>query len=86
MDNDLNFNSAQGSITGPDFRNRQIDERGCIQVKNISAYWLPKLTITEIIAGTTYTVTGSYEGTGSFLQKLERIMAKNFTPKPEDTE
>ncbi len=67
-------------------RNRKIDESGRVQVKNISAYWIPKLTITEVVAGTIYTVTGSYEGTGSFLQKLERITAKNFAHKLEDTE
>lgn len=66
--------------------NRQIDERGRVQVKNISAYWIPKLTITEVVAGTIYTVTGSYEGTGSFLQKLERITAKTFSQKLEDSE
>lgn len=66
--------------------NRQIDENGRIRVKNISAYWIPKLTITEVVAGTIYTVTGSYEGNRSFLQKLERITAKNFSQKMEDTE
>lgn len=66
--------------------NHQIDENGRIRVKNISAYWIPKLTITEVVAGTIYTVTGSYEGNRSFLQKLERITAKNFSQKMEDTE
>ena len=47
-------------------------------VKNLSAYWIPELTVTEVIHGTLYTVTGSYEGTGSFLRKLERIAAKIF--------
>ena len=65
---------------------RQIDKSGRIQVKNISAYWIPKLTITEVVAGTIYTVTRSYEGTGSFLQKLERITMKNFAHKLEDSE
>lgn len=59
------------------FCNR-IDESGQIHVKNLSAYWIPELTVTEVIHGTLYTVTGSYEGTGSFLRKLERIAAKNI--------
>lgn len=36
--------------------------------------------------GTTYIVTGSYEGEVSFLKKLERITAKKFTEKMEDSE
>ena len=56
----------------------RIDESGQIHVKNLSAYWIPELTVTEVIHGTLYTVTGSYEGTGSFLRKLERIAAKNI--------
>ena len=59
-----------------EFFNR-IDESGQIHVKNLSAYWIPELTVTEVIHGTLYTVTGSYEGAGSFLRKLERIAAKN---------
>ena len=66
--------------------NYQIDNGGRIRVKNISAYWIPELTITEIVAGTIYTVTGSYGEAGSFLQKLERITAKNFAQKLEDSE
>ena len=61
------------------------DEAGHIHVKNPSAYWMPELTVTEVIHGTTYTVTGSYEGTESFLRKLERITAKNIMEKMEDT-
>ena len=44
------------------------------------------MTATEVIAGTIYTVSGSYEGTESFLRKLERITARNFSEKPEDSE
>ena len=50
---------------------------GNLHVKNLSAFWIPELTVTEVIHGTTYTVTGSYEGTESFVKKLERITAKN---------
>lgn len=65
-------------------RNCWFDENGHLHTKNISAYWIPKLTLTEEINGTIYTVTGSYEGEESFLRKLERITAKKFTEKMED--
>ena len=55
-------------------------------MKNLSAYWIPQLTITEEISGTLYTVTGSFEGTESLTHKLERITAKKFTEKVEDTQ
>ena len=61
-------------------------EDGRIHVKNLSAYWIPQLTITEEISGTLYTVTGSFEGTDGLLHKLERITAKKFTEKVEDTQ
>ena len=64
-----------------------IDENGQLHVKNPSAYWIPELTVTEKIGNTVYTVTGSYEGAGSFLRKLERIVAKKAAEnleKPDD--
>lgn len=61
-------------------------EDGGIHVKNLSAYWIPQLTITEEISGTVYTVTGSFEGTDNLLRKLERITAKKFTEKVEDSQ
>ena len=66
--------------------NYWFDEDGQIHVKNLSAYWIPQLTITEEISGTVYTVTGSFEGTESLIRKLERITAKKFTEKVEDTQ
>ena len=60
-------------------RNIRFDESGNIVVKNISAYWIPELTVTEEISGTIYTVTGSYEGEDSFIRKLERIASRKFT-------
>lgn len=66
--------------------NYWFDENGRIHVKNLSAYWIPQLTITEEISGTVYTVTGSFEGTESLIRKLERINAKKFTEKVEDTQ
>lgn len=66
-----------------EFRNR-IDERGQLHVKNLSAYWIPELTVREKIGGTLYTVTGSYEGTESFVRKLERIAAKKAAENLEE--
>ena len=59
--------------------NIRFDEYGNIVVKNISAYWIPELTVTKEISGTIYTVTGSYEGEDSFIRKLERITSRKFT-------
>ena len=61
------------------------DADGNICVKNLSAYWIPELTVTEVIHGTIYTVTGSYEGTESFVRKLERITSKKFAESLEDS-
>ena len=60
-------------------RNIRFDENGNIVTKNISAYWIPELTVTEEISGTIYSVTGSYEGEDSFIRKLERIASRKFT-------
>jgi len=62
------------------------NEDGHLCVKNLSAFWVPELTVTEVIHGTVYTVTGSYEGTESFVRKLERITSKKFAEKMEDSE
>ena len=51
---------------------------GHLTAHNISAYWLPEMPIQEVIHGTIYTVTGSYEGNQPFIKKLERIMARQF--------
>jgi len=67
-------------------RNCCFNEDGHLCVKNLSAFWIPELTVTEVIHGTVYTVTGSYEGTESFVRKLERITSKKFTEKMEDSE
>lgn len=60
------------------------EDDGSISVHNLSAYWIPELTIQKTIHGTTYTVTGSYEGTKSFTRKLERIMARSFTTEASE--
>ena len=60
---------------------------GHIRVKNLSAYWIPKITLKRRIHGTTYIVTGSYEGTAFFTRKLERIMErKEISDSGENTE
>ena len=61
-------------------------EDGHIHVKNLSAFWIPELTVTEAIHGTTYVVTGSYEGSENFVRKLERITSRKFAEKMEDSE
>ena len=53
------------------------DEAGHIVVKNLSAYWIPEVKIEREIHGTTYTVTGSFEGNEFLEKKLTRIMLKN---------
>ncbi len=58
-----------------------IDESGQLHVRNLSAYWIPELTVREKIGGTLYTVTGSYEGTEDFVRKLERIASRNIMEK-----
>lgn len=58
-----------------------IDENGRLYARNLSAYWIPELSVTEKIGGTVYTVTGSYEGKENFMKKLERIAAKNISGK-----
>ena len=55
-----------------------------IYVPNLSAYWIPEQTIQRVIHGTTYVVTGTYEGSELFTRKLERIMAKSFTTEPQE--
>lgn len=70
----------------PKNKNFWFGENGHLHVKNISAYWIPELTLSEEIDGTIYTVTGSYDGDESFLRKLERITAKKFTEKLEEHE
>ena len=80
----MNKNDTPNEISFRYSRERRFDGNGNLTVKNLSAYWIPELTVREEIAGTVYTVTGSYEGTASFVRKLERITARKFTEKLED--
>ena len=58
-------------------RDVSFDENGNIVVKNPSAFWLPEIKIVDVVGGTEYTVTGSYEGTETLNKKLKRIMEHN---------
>lgn len=70
MNDDTNTRNQADYSINPD--------NGMISVKNLSAYWIPEQTIQEVIHGTTYIVTGSYEGQGLFTRKLERILARKL--------
>ena len=57
--------------------NCYFNEDGHLCVKNLSAFWLPELTLQREICGTVDSVTGSYEGTETLDRKLKRIMEQN---------
>ena len=59
---------------------------GTVHVKNESAYWIPEMNVMEVIHGTTYIVTGSYEGTESIYRNLERIMERKATGASNESE
>ena len=65
-------------------RDIKFDENGNIVVRNLSAFWLPELTIVDEIGGAEYTVTGSYEGTETLDKKLKRIMEQNAADDESD--
>ena len=60
------------------------DKNGNTVVKNLSAFWLPEITITDEIGGTEYTVTGTYEGTETLDKKLKRILEQNAAEEKPD--
>ena len=61
-------------------------EDGHIQVKNLSAFWLPELTLQKEIGGTIYSISGTYDGMGMLDKKIERIAAEKFAEELGDTE
>ncbi len=65
-------------------RDIKFDENGNIAVKNLSAFWLPEVTIVDEVGGAEYTVTGSYEGTETLDKKLKRIMEQNAADDESD--
>ena len=70
-------------------RTLTFDPNGNISVRNLSAFWIPEHTFQEVINGTVYTVTGSYDGNEPFIRKLERItsrqMAEDLAADPAQT-
>lgn len=69
-------NSVQ-PVSRPKSRKLSFDADGNLHTNNLSAFWIPEMTVMEVIHGTTYIVTGSYEGKESFVPKLERILVRN---------
>ena len=63
----------------------KINKNGHIHVKNLSAYWIPELTLQREIGGTVYTVSGSYSGSNMLDKKLLRVMVQN-AENMEDSE
>lgn len=61
----------------PKSRKIAFDADGNLRTNNLSAYWLPDITVTKVIHGTTYIVTGSYEGTDSIVPKIERMLVRD---------
>jgi hypothetical protein len=59
------------------YTNQYFDEAGRLCVRNLSAYWIPEITLSKKIRGTTYVVSGSYEGSQRLDKKLLRIMEQN---------
>lgn len=59
---------------------------GNIHVRNLSAYWIPEFSMTRQIGGTVYTVSGSYEGSSTFVRRLERLTAEKFSEILEESQ
>ena len=68
----------------PETKRYTLNEHDQITTANLSAFWLPEMTVREVIHGTTYIVTGSYEGREPFTRKLERILAGRFTSETNE--
>ena len=58
----------------------KFDENGNIVVKNLSAFWLPEVTIVDEIGNVEYTVTGSYEGTKTLDKKNSNALWSRTLP------
>lgn len=72
--------------TGTMHQNCWFGEDGHLRTMNLSAYWIPELTLTKKIAGTIYTVSGTYEGTETVVRKIERMTVEKFTEMLEEQE
>ena len=87
MNTDTNTNIKEKTIKEKQQRRDIfVGADGHMTAHNISAYWLPEIPIQEVIHGTIYTVTGSYEGNQPFIKKLERIMARHFAEEIAENE
>ena len=53
-------------------------DTGSIRARNLSAYWLPQITLKREIGGTVYRVSGSYEGEGLLDRRTRRILAQQM--------
>ena len=54
------------------------DADGILHVRNSTLNWIPEIAFEEEVRGTTYTVTGSYEGGEMLDAKMERLLAKGL--------
>ena len=63
--------------------NHRVDGDGHVRVKNLSANWLPDITLEKEIGGTIYTISGSYEGTETLDRKWLRVLSHEMQKKWE---
>ena len=54
------------------------DADGILHVRNSTLNWIPEIAFEEKVRGTTYTVTGSYEGGEMLDAKVVRLLAKEL--------
>lgn len=54
------------------------DADGILHVRNSTLNWIPEIAFEEEVKGTTYTVTGCYEGNEMLDAKVERLLAKGL--------
>ena len=59
-------------------RKQVTHDNGSIRARNLSAYWLPQITLKREIGGTVYRVSGSYEGEGLLDRRTRRILAQQM--------
>lgn len=59
-------------------RKQVTHDNGSIRARNLSAYWLPQITLKREIGGTVYRVSGSYEGEGLLDRRTHRILAQQM--------
>lgn len=62
-------------------KTERFTDRQTIRVQNLSAFWIPELTLKRQIGGTLYTVTGSYDGKEMLNKKICRLL-----PDPKEVQ